>query len=116
MDYLKLNAITRKDAYSLPRVDDSLEALSGSRWFSTLDLLSGYWQVEIEEWNQPKTAFTTGDRRFEFIVIPFGLCNAPAVFQKWMELVLLGIRWDHCLVYINDIVIAGRHAGTTCRT
>ena len=81
VDYRKLNAITRKDAYPLPRVDDSLEALSGSRWFSTLDLLSGYWQVEIDEKDRPKTAFTTGDGLFEFRVMPFGLCNAPAVFR-----------------------------------
>ena len=108
VDYRKLNAITRKDAYPLPRVDDSLEALSGSRWFSTLDLLSGYWQVEIDEKDRPKTAFTTGDGLFEFRVMPFGLCNAPAVFQRLMDLVLSGIRWEHCLVYIDDIIIMGK--------
>ena len=99
IDYRKLNAITRKDAYPLPRVDDSLEALNGSRWFSTLDLLSGYWQVEIDEKDPPKTAFTTGDGLFEFRVMLLGLCNAPAVFQRLMDLVLSGIRWEHCLVY-----------------
>ena len=104
VDYCKLNAITRKDAYPLPRVDDSLEALSGSRWFSTLDLLSGYWQVEIDEKDRP---FTTGDGLFEFRVMPFGLCNAPAVFQRLMDLMLSRIRWEHCLVYIDDIVILG---------
>ena len=108
VDYRKLNAITRKDAYPLRRVDDSLEALSGSRWFSTLDLLSGYWQVEIDEKDRSKTAFTTGDGLFEFRVMPFGLCNAPAVFQRLMDLVLSGIRWEHCLVYIDDIVIMGK--------
>eukprot|EP00731_Ephydatia_muelleri_P007369 Em0003g1617a len=108
VDYRKLNAITRKDAYPLPRVDDSLEALSGSRWFSTLDLLSGYWQVEIDEKARPKTAFTTGEGLFEFRVMPFELWNAPAVFQRLMDLVLSGIRWDHCLVYIDDIIITGK--------
>ena len=104
VDYRKLNTITRKDAYPLPRVDDSLVALSGSRVFSTLDLLSGYWQVEIDEKDRPKTAFTTGDGLFEFRVMPFSLCNAPAVFQRLMDLVLSGIR----LVYIDDIVIMGK--------
>ena len=93
---------------SSSQVDDSLEALSSSRWVSTLDLLSGYWQVEIDEKDRPKTAFTAGDGLFEFRVMPFGLCNAPAVFQRLMDLVLSGIRWEHCLVYIDDIVIMGK--------
>ena len=108
VDYRKLNAITRKDAYPLPRVDDSLEALSGSKWFSTLDLLSGYWRVEVDERGRPRTAFTAGDGLFEFGVMPFGLCNAPAVFRRLMDLVLSGIWWEHCLVYINDIIIMGK--------
>ena len=62
----------------------------------------------MDEKDQPKTAFTTGDGLFEFRVMPFGLCNAPAVFQRLMDLVLSGIPWEHCLVYIDDIVIMGK--------
>ena len=89
-------------------MDDTLEALSGSKWFSTLDLLCGYWQVEVEEKDRHKTAFCTREGLFEFKVMPFGLCNAPAVFQRLMDLVLSGIQWERCLVYIDDIVIMGK--------
>ncbi|KAL5509263.1 hypothetical protein EMCRGX_G004601 [Ephydatia muelleri] len=108
VDYRKLNSITRKDAYPLPRIDDSLDALNGSKWFSTLDLICGYWQVEMDENDRQKTAFCTQEGLFEFKVMPFGLCNAPATFQRLMNLVLSGIQWKSCLVYIDDIVIVGK--------
>ena len=81
VDYRKVNNLTRKDAYPLPRVDDTLDTLSGSKWFSTLDLISWYWQVEVAEEDREKTAFCTPDGLFEFKVMPFGLCNVPATFQ-----------------------------------
>ena len=109
VDYRKLNAVTRKDAYPLPRIDDTLDTLSGSQWFSTLDLLSGYWQVKVAEEDQQKTAFTTHDGLFEFKVMPFGLCNAPATFQRVMDLVLAGVQWSQCLVYLDDIIVIGRN-------
>ena len=105
VDYRKINTITRKDAYPLPRIDDTIEALSGSQWFSTLDLRWGYWQVEMSEEDRAKTAFSTHEGLYEFKVMPFGLCNAPATFQRLMDLVLSGIQWSSCLVYIDDIVI-----------
>ena len=108
VDYRKINTITRKDAYPLPRIDDTIEALSGSQWFSTLDLLWGYWQVEMSEEDRAKTAFSTHEGLYEFKVMPFGLCNAPATFQRLMDLVLSGIQWSSCLVYIHDIVIVGK--------
>ena len=80
VDYRKINEVTRKDAYPLLRVDDSLNTLAGSRWFSTLDLKSGYWQVEVAPEHQQKTAFCTQEGLFEFNMMPFGLCNAPATF------------------------------------
>ena len=89
-------------------MDDTLEALSGSKWFSTLDLICGYWQVEIEEKDRHKTSFCNREGLFEFKVMPFRLCNAPAVFQRLMDLLLSGIQWERCLVYIDDIVIMGK--------
>ena len=108
VDYRKLNEVTRKDAYPLPRIDDTLEMLSGSQLFSTLDLASGYWQVELEEEDRAKTAFCTNEGLFEFKVMPFGLCNAPATFQRLMDVVLSGLQWTSCLVYLDDIIVMGR--------
>ena len=92
VDYRKVNSLTRKDTYPLPRVDDTLDTLSGSKWFSMLDLISGYWQVKVEEKDREKTAFCTPDGLFEFKVMPFGLCNAPATFQRLMDMVLAGLQ------------------------
>ena len=108
IDYRKVNSVTHKDAYPLPRVDDTLDTLVGSIWFSTIDLKSGYWQVEVAPEHQEKTAFCTQDGLFEFNVMPFGLCNAPATFQRLMDCVLASLQWSNCLVYIDDIIIMGR--------
>ena len=107
VDYRKVNSITRKDAYPLPRIDATLDTLAGSQWFSTLDLLSGYWQVEVEETDREKTAFCTTGSLFQFRVMAFGLCNAPTTFQRLMDLVLAGLQWSRCLVYIDDVIIVG---------
>ena len=108
IDYRKVNNLTVKDAYPLPRVDDTLDTLAGSVWFTTLDLKSGYWQVEVAQEDRAKTAFTTQEGLFEFNVMPFGLCNAPATFQRLMDSVLAGLQWSTCLVYLDDIIIMGR--------
>ena len=108
VDYRKLNAVTRKDAYPIPRIDDTLDTLSGSWWFSTLDMVSGYWQVEVGEQDREKTAFCTPYGLYEFNVMPFGLCNGPATFQRLMDLVLAGLQMTHCLVYIDDVIVVGR--------
>ncbi|GBN68513.1 Retrovirus-related Pol polyprotein from transposon 297, partial [Araneus ventricosus] len=108
VDYRKLNEITIKDSYPLPRIDDTLDALNGSQWFSTLDLKSGYWQVEIHPEDKEKTAFTTVQGLWQFKVMPFGLCNAPATFERLMETVLRGLTSEACLVYLDDIIIVGR--------
>ena len=80
VDYRRLNARTKKDAFPLPRIDDSLNSLSGQAWFLTLDLASGNWQVRLSEEAKPKTAFATHSGLFQLAVMPFGLCNAPATF------------------------------------
>ena len=108
IDYRKVNEVTRKDAYPIPRVDDTLDTLAGAKWFSTLDLKSGYWQVEVNKDDREKTAFCTHEGLFQFNVMPFGLCNAPATFQRLMDMVLKGLLWDSCLVYIDDIIIFGK--------
>ena len=108
VDYRQLNAVTIKDAFPLPRVDDSLAALSGSRWFSTLDLASGYWQVAMDAGTQEKAAFVTSSGLYEWTVMPFGLCNAPSTFARLMELVLKGLHWKICLIYLDDVIVMGR--------
>ena len=107
VDYRRLNNSTKKDAFPLPRIDDSLNSLSGQSWFSTLDLASGYWQVRLSEDAKPKTAFATHSGLFQFAVMPFGLCNAPATFERLMSQVLRGLHWKRCLVYIDDILVFG---------
>ena len=108
VDYRKLNQVTRKDAYPLPLIDMTLDTLHGSMWFTTLDLLSGYWQVKLDEADKDKTAFYTTEGLFQFRVMPFGLCNAPASFQRLMDLVLSGLQWSQGLVYLDDIIVLGR--------
>jgi hypothetical protein len=100
-----LNSITTKDVYPLPRIDDALSRLEGSRYFSILDMQAGYWQVEVDEQDRAKTAFITADGLYEFRVMRFGLTNAPATFQRMMDVVLAGLKWNTCLVYLDDIVV-----------
>lgn len=85
VDYRQLNRKTRRDAFPLPRNEEFLDALSDARWFSTLDLASGYNQVPVEKKDKCKTAFCTPFGLFEFNRMPFGLCNAPSTFQRLME-------------------------------
>ena len=108
VDYRLLNAATIKDSYPLPRIDDTLDALSGSRWFSTLDLKSGYHQVALAEADKSKTAFSAGNGLWQWRVMPFGLSNAPATFERLMESILAGMHWRTLLVYLDDIIVFGK--------
>ena len=108
VDYRQLNAATIKDAYPLPRIDDTLDALSGVMWFSTLDLASGYWQVGLDEDAKAKSAFLADGGLYAWNVMPFGLCNAPATFERLMDKVLTGLHWETLLVYLDDLIIFGK--------
>ena len=102
IDLRKLNDRTIKDAYSLPRIDETLDSLQGSQWFSSLDLKSGYWQVEMDEESKPLTAFTVGPLGFyECERMPFGLTNAPATFQRLMENCLGDLNLHWCIIYLG---------------
>ncbi|KAE9183208.1 hypothetical protein PF002_g26774 [Phytophthora fragariae] len=105
IDYRSLNAVTVKDVYPLPRVDETLEALHGSQRFTSLDLHSGYWQLGVAKEDRAKTAFTTRHGLFQFLRMHFGLCNAPSTLQRLMDCVLRGLTWICCLVYLDDVVI-----------
>lgn len=89
------------------RIDESLDALAGASWFSTLDIVSGYWQCEMEEEDKPKTAFTSHMGLFQFQVLSYGISNAPSCYERLMELVLRGLRWENCLCYLDDIIVFG---------
>jgi hypothetical protein len=105
IDFRKLNDITRKDNHPLPRIDTLLEKFRGSNWFSTMDMASGYWQIEMEEKDIEKTAFITHEGLYEFVVMPFGLSNAPATFQRTMQMVLGELFYTVAPVYIDDIIV-----------
>ena len=108
IDYHNLNVVTLKEVYPLSQVDDMLDTLAGSEYFTTLDLISGYWHVGVSSGDVAKTAFCTPGRLFEFNIMPFGLCNAPTTFQWLMDTVLAGLQRSNCLVYLDNIVIPGK--------
>ena len=107
IDYRRLNAVTRQDAFPLPRVQDCIDTVRGSVYFSTFDLTSGYHQVPVKEEDIPKTAFITKYGLYEFTTMPMGLSTACATFQRLMELVLQGLNWQTCIIYLDDIVVFG---------
>ena len=111
IDYRRLNKITVKDAYPLPRIEDMLEALKDAGYFTVLDLLdllAGYWQIPLAAEDRNKSAFVTSEELYHFRVLPFGLTNAPGSFMRLINNVLKGLRWHQCVVYLDDIVVFGR--------
>ena len=109
VDYRKLNEKTIKDAYPIPRVDENLDALSGADWFSSLDLDMAYHQVPMEKVDREKTAFATQrGGLYQFVTMPFGLCNAASTFQRLMETVLGTLQCSVAVLYLDDIVVFGK--------
>ena len=107
IDFRKLNDITEADKFPLPNIEDILDNLGRAKYFTTLDLTSGFHQVSMNERDIPKTAFSTEDGHWEYTKMPFGLKNAPATFQRLMNSVLSGLTPKQCLVYLDDIIIFG---------
>ena len=106
IDLRKLNARTIKDAYSLPRIEESLDCLNGAKIFTSLDLKSGYLQVELDDESVPLTVFTVGPLGFyECVRMPFGLTNTPATFQRLMESCLGEMHLNCCIIYLDDVII-----------
>ena len=103
VDYRKLNLVTQCEAH-----------LSGAKFFTTLDLRSGYRQIPMDPQDKPKTAFSTQAGLFQFVRMPFGLNSAPATFQRMIELVLSGLNLDTCLCYLDDVIIHSKDLDSHC--
>ena len=105
IDYRAINKITKRDVYPLPRIDEALDQLGGAAFFTALDLNSGFWQLMMDVKDKEKTAFSTKYGLFQFNKMPMGLVNSPSTFQRVMDMVLRGMTWQICLVYMDDIII-----------
>lgn len=105
IDYRKLNTRTIKDAYALPNIEEAFSALCGAKWFSVMDLKSGYYQVEMAEEDKPKTAFTCPLGFYEFNRMPQGVTNAPSTFQRLMEKCVGDLHLNEVLVFLDDIIV-----------
>jgi hypothetical protein len=108
IDYRGLNEVTRKDAYPILRVDDTLDELKDANFYTRLDLAFGLWQVRVRDHNIHKTAFQTPDGLMEWVAMPFGLCNAPATFQRMMNDILRDFLHKFVTVYLDDVCIYSR--------
>ena len=108
VDYRKLNQITDNDSHPLPLISDLLDSVKDAKYFSLLDLRSGYWQIPVAQEDRAKTAFVTQNGLYEFTRMPFGLKTAPATFQRAMEVILAGLTFEICLCYLDDVIVFGK--------
>ena len=108
-----LNAVTTRDAYPLRLIEECIDSLADMQWYSALDMNSGYWQIPVAEEDKEKTAFITKYGLFHFLRMPFGLSNAPATFQRTMNLVLSGLIWVNVIVYLDDMNVSPRPPAIT---
>ena len=105
VDWRSLNSLTVKDAHPLPHLQQALDCLAGCSWFSTIDMRQGFLQVEINEADRQKTAFYTPNGLMQFRKMGFGMCNAPATYQRMMELIMSGLSWEEVVAYVDDLII-----------
>lgn len=108
VDYRRVNAVSKKDAFPIPGIQDALDHLKGAKYFATFDLLSGYWQLGMTERAKERSAFCTRRGLFHFTRMPFGLAGAPSTFCRLMSIVLRDLLWKVCLCYLDDIIIFAR--------
>jgi len=108
IDYRKLNLMTVKDAYPIPRMDECIDSLGDARVFSTLDCSAGHWQIPVAEEDKHLTAFTCHSGTWQCVRLPFGLSNAPATFQRAMDMILAGVKCQICLVYLDAVIVFSR--------
>ena len=108
VDFRKLNSITIRPQYPMPNTQEMFDTLQGNRFFSTLDLSSGYYHVSMDEKDAEKTGFSSRRGHFHFVRMPFGLSGAPATFQRSMNVLLRGLNWNKCLVYMDDVLVFGK--------
>ena len=108
VDYRKLNAVMVRDSYPLPRMDECIDSLGDVIVFTTLDCNSGYWQVEIAEEDRDKTTFASHSGLYRFLRMPFSLKNAPAIFQRAVDIILSRVKWETALVYLDDVIFYSR--------
>ena len=105
VDYRRLNAVTVRDSYPLPRMDDCIDSLGNAVVFTTLDANCGYWQLPIRKEDQELTTFVCHKGTYKYVRMPFGLSNAPATFQRVLDIILARYRWQTCLVYLDDVIV-----------
>jgi hypothetical protein len=105
IDFRKLNNVTTKDAFPIPRIDDIFDHLSQAEYYTTIDFKSGYFQVGLDPKDRPKTAFSTRDQHFQFTVLPQGVTNGPPAFQRIVSKILGPTRWQYSLAYLDDVII-----------
>lgn len=111
-----LNAVTIKDTHPLPRIDSIIDSLRGARFFSTFDMTSGYFHIELDEESRAKTAFGTDfSGLYKYVKLPMGMSNAPATFMKLMRLVLAGLPLSHYHCYLDDIIVSSQDFSTHLR-
>jgi len=108
VDYRRLNDVTVKDKYPLPRMDDGIGFLGKACVFSMLDCNFGYWKIPVAVEYQEKTQFMCQEETDKYIRLPFGLTNAPAIFQRAIDMILSGVKWRTCLVYLDDVTVLSR--------